>query len=95
MNNPEFCIGVILPIHIFLARICDVSMETIRVNSIAKGITYPAPIIAFFEIVIWLLAIEVVMWDLSNKQTFWQLTPGLQSVRLSGSLLRENSSSAG
>jgi len=45
---------------------------------IARGITYPAPIITFFEIVIWLLAIEVVMWDLSNKQTFWQLPPGLQ-----------------
>jgi len=53
-------------------------METIRVISIAKCIKYLAPIIAFFEIVIWLLAREVVMRDLSNKHTFWQLPPGLQ-----------------
>jgi len=85
MNNPELCTGVILPIHIFLARICDVSMETIRSISIAKGITYLAPIIAFFEIVIWLLAIEFVMRDRSKKQTFWQLPPGLQWAYISGS----------
>jgi len=36
--NPEFYTWVILPILIFLARICDVSMETIRVIYIAKGI---------------------------------------------------------
>jgi len=53
-------------------------METIRGISIARDITYLAPIIAFSEIVIWLLAIEVVMRDLSNKQSFWQLPPGLQ-----------------
>ena len=41
-------------------------METIRVIHISKGIKYLAPIIAFFEIVIWLLAMEVVINDLSN-----------------------------
>ena len=41
-------------------------METIRVIHISKGIKYLAPIIAFFEIVIWLLAMEVVIDDLSN-----------------------------
>jgi len=85
MNNPELCTGVILPIHRFLARICDVSMERIRVISIAKGIAYLTPVIAFFEIVIWLLAIKVVMRDRSNKQTFLELPPGLQWARISGS----------
>ena len=41
-------------------------METIRVIHISKGIKYLAPIIAFFEIVIWLLAMEVVINELSN-----------------------------
>jgi uncharacterized protein YebE (UPF0316 family) len=83
--NPELYTGVILPVLIFLACICDVSMETIRGISIARGITYLAPIIAFSEIVIWLLAREVVMRDLSNKQTFWQLPQGLQWAYISGS----------
>ena len=54
MINPELYRWVILPILIFFARICDVSMETIRGIYIARGINYRAPIIAFFEIVIWL-----------------------------------------
>jgi uncharacterized protein YebE (UPF0316 family) len=52
---------------------------------IAKGIKYLAPIITFFELVIWLLGIEVVMKDLSNKQAIWHLPLGLQWARISGS----------
>ncbi|WP_321504253.1 DUF5698 domain-containing protein [uncultured Methanoregula sp.] len=68
--SPEIYSWVILPLLIFLARIGDVSMETIRVIYISKGIKYLAPIIAFFEIVIWLLAMEVVMSDLANIANF-------------------------
>ena len=38
-------------------------METIRVISISWGIMYLAPVIAFYGIVIWLLAWEMVMND--------------------------------
>ena len=70
---------------IFIARICDVSMETIRVIYISKGIKYLAPVIAFFEIVIWLLAMEVVMNDLSDVANFLAFVFGLPWVRISGS----------
>jgi uncharacterized protein YebE (UPF0316 family) len=68
--TPDLYAWVLLPLLIFIARICDVSMETIRVIYISRGIKYLAPIIAFFEIVIWLLAMEVVMKDLSNIANF-------------------------
>lgn len=64
--SPELYAWVILPVLIFLARICDVSMETVRVIYISRGIRNLAPVIAFFEIVIWLLAMEVVLEDVSN-----------------------------
>jgi hypothetical protein len=35
--SPELYTWVILPLLIFFARICDVSMETIRVNYISRG----------------------------------------------------------
>ena len=57
---------VILPILIFCARICDVTLGTIRVIFISKGIKYLAPIIGFFEVIIWLLAIGQVMNNLTN-----------------------------
>lgn len=68
--SPELYAWVILPLLIFLARVCDVTMETVRIVFISKGIRVLAAAIAFFEIVIWLLAVEVVMRDLSNIVNF-------------------------
>ncbi len=74
---------------IFFARICDVSMETIRVIYISKGIKYLAPIIAFFEIVIWLLAMEVVMKDLSNIANFFAFAFGFAMGTYIGLVIEE------
>jgi uncharacterized protein YebE (UPF0316 family) len=52
---------------------------------IASGIKYLTPIIAFFEIVIWLLAIEVVMNDLSNIANFLAFAFGFAMGTLSDS----------
>ena len=79
--NPEIYTWVILPILMFLALIYDVSMETICVIYIARGIKYLAPIIAFFEIVIWLLAKRSRdEGSFLLSQTFWHLPLGLQGT---------------
>jgi uncharacterized protein YebE (UPF0316 family) len=80
---------VILPLLIFFARICDVSMETIRVIYLARGIRYLAPIIAFFEIVIWLLAMAVVMQDLSTIATFMAFALGFAMGTYVGLVIEE------
>jgi uncharacterized protein YebE (UPF0316 family) len=87
--SPEIYAWVFLPVMIFLARICDVSMETIRVIYISKGIKYLAPIIAFFEIVIWLLAMEVVMKDLSNIANFFAFAFGFAMGTYIGLVIEE------
>jgi uncharacterized protein YebE (UPF0316 family) len=87
--SPELYSWVILPLLIFLARIGDVSMETIRVIYISKGIKYLAPIIAFFEIVIWLLAMEVVMSDLANIANFFAFAFGFASGTYIGLVIEE------
>jgi len=74
--SPELYTWVILSLLIFFARICDVSMETIRVICISRGIKFLAPLIAFFGIVIWLLAMEVVMQDLSDIANFMAFALG-------------------
>lgn len=55
-----------LPGLIFLARVCDVSMATIRVLFIAKGQRLLAPAIGFFEVLVWLLAISQILQRLDN-----------------------------
>jgi uncharacterized protein YebE (UPF0316 family) len=87
--SPELYAYVILPLLIFLARVADVSMETVRVIYISRGIKFLAPIIAFFEIVIWLLAMEVVMSDLSNLANFFAFAFGFATGTYVGLVIEE------
>jgi uncharacterized protein YebE (UPF0316 family) len=64
-------------------------METIRVIYISRGIKYLAPIIAFFEIVIWLLAMEVVMKDLTNIANFMAFALGFAIGTYVGLVIEE------
>jgi uncharacterized protein YebE (UPF0316 family) len=57
---------VVVPLLIFGARICDMSMDTVRVIFMSKGIKYLPSIIGFFEVIIWLVAIGQVMNNLTN-----------------------------
>jgi uncharacterized protein YebE (UPF0316 family) len=50
----------------FFARICDVSLGTIRIIFVSKGIKYLAPIVGFFEILIWIMAISQIMQNITN-----------------------------
>ena len=71
MNGPSFFTSdifryFIIPLLIFLARIADVSIGTIRIISISRGIRVLAAILGFFEVLIWLLAITQIMHNLTN-----------------------------
>ncbi|MEN6397049.1 MAG: DUF5698 domain-containing protein [Methanoregula sp.] len=68
--SPDIYTWLILPGLIFLAQVANVCMETLRIVFLSKGIKYLAPIIAFFEITIWLLAIVGVLSNLSNIANF-------------------------
>ncbi len=87
--SPELYGWVILPAAIFFARICDVSLETIRVVYISKGIRLFSAVIAFFEITIWLLAMEVVLSNLSNIATFLAFAFGFASGTYIGLIIEE------
>jgi uncharacterized protein YebE (UPF0316 family) len=57
---------VLLPLFIFSARVFDVSLQTMRVIFVAKGFKHVAPLIGFFEILVWILAIGQIMQNLTN-----------------------------
>lgn len=67
---------VILPILIFCARICDVSFGTLRIIFVSRGKKAVAPILGFFEVSIWLLAISQIMQHLDNAACFLAYTCG-------------------
>ena len=80
---------VILPLLIFCARICDVTLGTIRVIFISKGIKYLAPLIGFFEVIIWLLAIGQVMNNLTNFVAYIAYGAGFALGTFIGMLIEE------
>ena len=87
--SPEIFAYVILPIMIFCARICDVTMGTIRVIFISKGIRYLAPVIGFFEVIIWLLAIGQVMNNLTNAISYIAYGAGFAAGTYIGMYIEE------
>jgi uncharacterized protein YebE (UPF0316 family) len=55
-----------IPILICLARMTDVTLGTLRIVFISKGMKYLAPVIGFIEIIVWVAAIGQVMQNLDN-----------------------------
>jgi uncharacterized protein YebE (UPF0316 family) len=55
-----------LPLLIVLARIMDVSMGTLRIILLSRGNKTLAPIVGFFEVLIWLLAVTRIFENLDN-----------------------------
>lgn len=51
---------------IFVARVTDVSLGTLRISYISKGEKSIAPVIAFFEMAIWLIAISQLVQNLTS-----------------------------
>ncbi|NTW25162.1 MAG: DUF2179 domain-containing protein [Lentimicrobium sp.] len=64
-NSPVF-IWVVLPLLIFLARISDQTIGTLRLIFLSKGQKGLAPFLGFFEVIIWLLAVGQIMKHLDN-----------------------------
>lgn len=61
---------IILPILIFMARVSDVSIGTLRIILISRGNRFIAPLLGFAEVLIWLLAITQIMKNLNNVASY-------------------------
>lgn len=66
LSQVDWFAWVVLPVLIFLARVVDVTMGTLRIIFVSRGMKKLAPIIGFFESLIWLLAVGQIMQSLTN-----------------------------
>jgi uncharacterized protein YebE (UPF0316 family) len=82
-------IYIILPLLVFLARIIDVTIGTLRIIFVAKGLKYFAAILGFFESLIWLIAITQVMQNLNSWQTYVAFACGFAAGNYVGVVLEE------
>ena len=89
MESFDIYAWIILPLLIFFARVCDVSLGTIRIIFISKGIKYLAPLVSFFEILIWLLAIGQIFSNLTNVYYYFFYAGGFATGTFVGMMLEE------
>ncbi len=75
----------VLPILIFAARIIDVSLGTIRIIFVSKGLKNIAPIFGFFEMLIWLFAVMEIIRHLTNISYYIVFAAGFAMGTLSES----------
>lgn len=80
---------VFVPLLIFVARICDVTLGTFRIVMVSRGKKYIAPLLGFFEIIIWLVAIGKIMENLDNWVNMIAYAAGFATGNFIGLLIEE------
>ena len=87
--NSGFYAWFVLPFLIFAARVLDVSLGTVRIIFVSRGLKYLAPLIGFFEILIWLLALGQIMKNLTNPACYIAYTGGFAMGNFVGIYIAE------
>jgi len=80
---------LIMPFLIFLARIGDQSIGTLRIIFVSKGKRNIAPILGFFEVLIWITAISKIMQNLDNYVNYVAYAAGFATGNLVGMIIEE------
>ena len=90
--NNDFFTWVLLPILIFISRVLDVSLGTMRLIFVSKGYKLLAPVLGFFEVLIWLVAIGQIMQHLDNIFCYLAYGLGFATGNFVGIYLEEKMS---
>lgn len=80
---------IILPLLIFISRLGDVTMATLRHIFISKGLKKIVPILGFFEVLIWLVAMRQVFSHLDNAACFIAWAAGFSAGTYLGMYIEE------
>lgn len=80
---------LVLPLLIFFARISDVTIGTVRIVMVAKGQKSIAPLLGFFEVLIWLLAISKIIENLDNWVCYIAYGAGFATGNYIGMIIEE------
>ena len=79
----------LLPVLVFLAELCVVTLCTLRVIFLARGMKILAPVLGFFEVTIWLFAIGQIMQNLSDLWCYLAFASGFTLGNFLGVLIEK------
>ena len=87
--DTNFFTYFLLPFLIFVSRILDVTIGTIRIVMVSKGQKFWAPLLGFFEVFIWLLAISRIFENLDNWTCYFAYAAGFAAGNYIGLIIEE------
>jgi len=82
-------VWVVLPILIFIGGLAYVSLGTLRIIFVARGQRFLSPLLGFFEVTIWLVAISQIMTNVSNIAAYMAFAAGFAAGNYVGILIEE------
>lgn len=87
--NFDYFNWIILPLLIFVSRLADVSLATLRHIFVSKGYKTLVPILGFFEVLIWLVAIRQIFNNVDNIACYLAWAGGFSAGTYLGMYLEE------
>lgn len=89
IKDPEIYAWVILPILIFFARVADVTLGTIRIIFVSRGKRNLAPLLGFFEVLIWIAAIGQIVQNLQSITSYLGYAAGFAAGNFVGMYIED------
>lgn len=80
---------IVLPLIIFISRVSDVSLGTLRHVFISKGFRRIVPVLGFFEVLIWIVVVAQVMKNLNNVACYLAYAGGFATGTYVGLRIEE------
>lgn len=80
---------VVLPVLIFVSRVFDVSIGTMRIIFVSRGKKFLAPFLGFFEVLVWIAAMGQIMQNLNNFACYLAYAGGFAMGSFVGIILEE------
>ncbi|HLO29864.1 MAG TPA: DUF2179 domain-containing protein [Anaerolineales bacterium] len=89
MQPSDWYTWVILPIIVFLARLTDVTLGTIRIIFVSRGKKYIAPLLGFVEVFIWITIVSQIVRGAHNFVAYLAYAAGFAVGNYVGMLIEE------
>jgi uncharacterized protein YebE (UPF0316 family) len=89
LSSDSWAFQIIFPLLIFMARVSDVTLGTLRMVSVSRGQKVVAAVLGFFEVLIWLAAISYILQHLTTVINYLAYAAGFATGNYLGLAIEE------
>lgn len=80
---------IVFPVLIFFARVCDVTLGTLRMVAVSREQKAVAAMLGFFEVLIWLTAVSYILQHLTTVINYFAYAGGFAAGNYLGLKIEE------